>query len=39
MMFQRCGRLEQLLAEYCNHYVSISLPGSTSPVSPVSVSF
>lgn len=21
--FQRCGRLEQLLTEYCNHYVSI----------------
>lgn len=23
MTFQRCGRLEQLLTEYCNHYVSI----------------
>lgn len=23
MTFQQCGRLEQLLTEYCNHYVSI----------------
>lgn len=34
MMFQRCGRLEQLLAEYCNHYVSISLPECLARLSP-----
>jgi len=34
MMFQRCGRLEQLLAEYCNHYVSISSFESLARLSP-----
>lgn len=34
MMFQQCGRLEQLLAEYCNHYVSISLPECLARLSP-----
>lgn len=34
MMFQRCGRLEQLLAEYCNHYVSISSSESLARLSP-----
>lgn len=34
MMFQRCGRLEQLLVEYCNHYVSISSPENLVRLSP-----
>lgn len=37
MMFQQCGRLEQLLAEYCNHYVSISEVREPRP--SVSVTF
>ena len=36
MTFQQCGRLEQLLTEYCNHYVSICHAGRLRLCVPVS---